>query len=176
MITICNARKCCQWLSLRARANQYKFSERMSEDIESPIQLDVDNKEDMKIIHSTYYPHILRREEQYIEEGSFMHHCVATYSDKDRSIIISLRTNDSSDRVTCEFDCQTGNLIQARHFCNAQPPPHMDYVIVEYLLPKAKKYARLGLLHALEKIKVPIMINGVEVKKEEPTYYNYLDF
>jgi len=155
---------------------EYKFSERMSEDIESPIQLDVDNKEDMKIIHSTYYPHILRREEQYIEEGSFMHHCVATYSDKDRSIIISLRTNDSSDRVTCEFDCQTGNLIQARHFCNAQPPPHMYYAIVEYLLPKAKKYARLGLLHALEKIKVPIMINGVEVKKEEPTYYNYLDF
>ena len=115
---------------------------------------------------------ILKREEEYMEEGSFMHHCVATYSDKDRSIIISVRTIDSSDRVTCEYDCQSGKLIQARHFCNKQPPADIEMAIEE-LSKKVEKYARMGILHCIEKKKVPVKINGVEVQKTEPT--NFLD-
>jgi len=159
---------------------EYKFNEKMSEDVERPLPLKINLgsesepsfAEDMGI---SFYPVILKREEDYIEEGSFMHHCVATYADKEKSIIISVRTKDSTDRVTCEFNCQDGMLIQARHFCNRQPPADIEHVIINDLSPKVKKYARLGLLHASEKLKVPLKINGVEVKKEEPTRLFGLD-
>ena len=95
-----------------------------------------------------------------------MHHCVASYSDKDKSIIISIRTEDKSDRVTCEFDCQTGSLIQSRHFCNNQPPEDMAMAVIE-LTKKTKSHARLGLLNSISKQKVPIKINGVEVKSTQ---------
>jgi hypothetical protein len=93
-----------------------------------------------------------------------MHHCVATYSDKQKSIIVSIRTKDGKDRVTCEFHCQDGKLIQARHFCNKQPPADM-MLAVEQLSIKTKKFARLGILHSIEMKKVPIIINGIEVDK-----------
>jgi hypothetical protein len=160
---------------------EYKFNEKMVEDVEKPIPLKINLgtetepalAEDMGI---SFYPVILKREEEYIEEGSFMHHCVATYADKEKSIIISVRTHDEQDRVTCEFNCQDGMLIQARHFCNRQPPADIEHVIINDLSRKVKKYARLGLLHAAEKIKVPLKINGVEVKKEEPTRLFGVDF
>ncbi len=163
---------------------EYKFTEKMVKDIEIPIPLKINvgteetplYGEDLDI---SFYPHILKREEEYVEEGKFMHHCVASYADKEKSIIISLRTKDLTDRVTCEFDCQTGQLIQARHFCNRQPPADMEYIITGELSKKVKKYARLGLLHASEKLKVPVKINGVEVKKTEPTRFGvgpYLPF
>jgi hypothetical protein len=45
---------------------------------------------------------------------------------------------------------------------------------IEQLKPKIVKYARLGILHSLEKKKVPVKINGIEVipeKKEvKPDY------
>jgi hypothetical protein len=140
---------------------EYQFADKMVNDIETPIDLKIEmgNNEFGEI---TFYPHILKREEEYDEEGKFMHHCVATYSDKEKSIIISVRTQNKQDRVTCEFDCQTGNLIQARHFCNKQPPADIELAIVK-LKEKTKYYARMGILHSLEKKKVPIKINGVEI-------------
>jgi hypothetical protein len=149
---------------------EYKFSEKMIEDVERPIPLKINlpNYGDTGV---SFYPHVLKREEEYIEEGKFMHHCVASYADKEKSIIISVRTEDSMDRVTCEFDCQTGRLIQSRHFCNRQPPADIEHVIINDLSEKVKKYARLGLLHASEKLKVPVKINGVEVIKKEPTRF-----
>lgn len=163
---------------------EYKFNEKMVEDVEKPIPLKVNLGTEVEPIYGedlgvSFYPTILKREEEYIEEGDFMHHCVASYSDKDRSIIISVRTEDGTDRVTCEFNCQDGMLIQARHFCNKQPPADIEHVIINDLSPKVKRYARLGLLHASEKIKVPVKINGIEVKKETPTSlfgYTFEDF
>jgi hypothetical protein len=144
---------------------EYVFSDKMVNDIEKPIDLKIDlgdgNHGDI-----TFFPYILKREEDYSEEGSFMHHCVASYSDKDKSIIISIRTEDKSDRVTCEFDCQTGSLIQSRHFCNNQPPEDMAMAVIE-LTKKTKNHARLGLLNSISKQKVPIKINGVEVKSTQ---------
>lgn len=153
---------------------EYKFNQNMVDDVEKPIPLKVNiGTEDNPIygqdLNISFHPTVLKREEEYIEEGKFMHHCVASYADKERSIIISVRTEDKTDRVTCEFDCQTGNLIQARHFCNKTPPADIEHVIINDLSPKVKKYARLGLLHASEKLKVPVKINGIEVKKTEPT-------
>lgn len=157
---------------------QYTFSPKMLEEIEKPVTIelkvpqeigpdDIENLPDM-IVSGTFYPFILKTESDYQEEGSFMHHCVASYSDKDKSIIVSIRTKDKSDRITCEIDTQTGNCLQARHFCNKQPPEDMAMVLEE-LKPKFKKLARFGLLNSVEKKKVPIKINGIEIvpdKKE----------
>ncbi len=144
---------------------EYTFSDKMVNDVEKPIELKID-LEDNKFGNITFYPFILKREEDYSEEGSFMHHCVASYSDKDRSIIVSIRTQDKSDRVTCEFDCQTGSLIQSKHFCNGQPPEDIAMAVVE-LTKKTKGYARLGLLNSISRQKVPIKINGIEVTPEQ---------
>ena len=143
---------------------EYVFDDKMINEIEKPIDVDItlDNDRHEKI---TFYPYILKREEDYAEEGMFMHHCVASYSDKDTSIIISIRNQDGSDRITCEFNCQNGICLQSRHFCNGIPPGDMDLAL-DILKPKVKYFASLGLLHASEKRKVPVKINGVEIKPE----------
>lgn len=140
---------------------EYVFVDKMVDDVEKPVtvKIDLENGEFGEI---TFYPHILKREEEYGEEGDFMHHCVATYADKYKSIIVSIRTENQQDRVTCEFDCQTGRLIQARHFCNRQPPGDME-LAVQQLEVKTKYYARMGLLHSLETKKSPVKINGIEL-------------
>lgn len=157
---------------------EYRFADKMVEDVESPIKVKINLGDDDNPMWVTpeYYPHILKREEEYDEEGRFMHHCVASYSDKDRSIIVSVRTEDAKDRVTCEFDCQTGNMIQARHFCNAQPPADIALAI-EQLRKKATTYARMGILHCIERKRVPVKINGIEVipEKKEPIAQSAFD-
>lgn len=143
---------------------EYIFDDKMVNEIQKPIDVDITLPDG---VHEkiTFYPYILKREEDYAEEGSFMHHCVATYSDKQQSIIISIRNHDGSDRITCEFSGQNGICIQARHFCNGVPPGDMDLAL-DILKPKVKKFASLGLLHSTEKRKVPVKINGVEIKPE----------
>lgn len=145
---------------------EYVFNDKMVSEIEKPItiELNIGDDEKPEIVTETFYPYILKREEEYSEEGTFMHHCVATYSDKDVSMIISLRTKDASDRVTCEFTTQTGFLVQARHFCNQRPPEDMMMAVDELKL-KTVKYARLGLLNCVEKRKTQVKINGIEVPK-----------
>ena len=112
------------------------------------------------------YPHILKREEDYNEEGSFMHHCVASYVNTDKSIIVSLRTEHGSNRVTSEFNIQDGRCIQSRHFCNGQPPEEFIDGL-EALKDKIVKHARWGLLNWKEKLRVPVKINGNEIPRED---------
>jgi hypothetical protein len=145
---------------------EYVFNDKMVNEIEKPItiELNVGDETTPQIVTETFYPYILKREEEYSEEGTFMHHCVATYSDKDKSIIVSVRTKDGNDRVTCEFTTQTGQMVQARHFCNRQPPEDI-MLAIDQLKVKTLKYARLGLLNCLEKKKTQVKINGIEVPK-----------
>ena len=157
---------------------EYQFVDKMVNDVELPIKVKINLNDDElnpEWVTPEFYPYILKREEDYDEEGNFMHHCVASYSDKEKSIIVSVRTEDKKDRVTCEFDCQTGTLIQARHFCNKQPPADIE-LAVNILKEKTKHYARMGLLHSLDKKKVPVKINGVEIIPEvkEPRRVNEL--
>jgi len=148
---------------------EYEFNEKMVEDVETPIEVLKDKE---KI---TLYPHILKREEEYAEEGAFMHHCVGTYADRQSSIIISLRTEDKSDRVTSEFLTQTGMRVQSRHFCNADPPEYFK-IALELLCDKTNKYARYGMLNSLSKKKVRAKINGIEVKSEIPPPRTDIEF
>ena len=110
-------------------------------------------------------PYVLTREEEYIEEGKFMHHCVASYAETDTSMIVSLRTDDEQDRVTCEFQISNGNLIQARYFSNATPPKQFEYII-ESVTDLVRIHARFGTLNWLKKDRVPIKINGIEIAPE----------
>ena len=154
---------------------QYFYPEETIRQIQQPIKVFKSIKIGPTLMgtdmddYTTITPFVLTREEEYIEEGKFMHHCVATYAETDTSMIISLRTEDEQDRVTCEFQISNGNLIQARHFSNAQPPKQFEYVI-ESLTDLVRIHARFGTLNWLKKDRVPIKINGVEIppEKREP--------
>ena len=139
----------------------YVYNERTLHELESPI-LCMKNDEELH----TLYPFILKRDEDYEEEGSIMKHCVSSYSNKEKSMIISLRNEDNTDRITIEYDISTEIRKQARHIWNANPPKiYEDGILLLDL--KVKELARLGLLNWTEKIKVPIKINGVEVLDED---------
>lgn len=148
---------------------EYEYDIKTINDIEKPIDamLNVGTEEEpiLSDLKMKIYPHILKREEDYSEEGSFMHHCVASYADKDRSMIISLRTENQMDRVTCEYDIQTGRCLQERYFCNGKPPEQYELAL-KYLKTKIEKHARFGTLNWKEKKKVPIKINGVQISLE----------
>lgn len=155
---------------------QYIFEDKTIKEIEEPIKsfksieigagLMGTDMDDFKV----YKPYILKREEEYIEEGLFMHHCVASYVDHDKSLIVSIRNEDASDRVTCEFSIQTGKMIQARHFCNKQVPEEFENSL-EIVQDKIRLHARFGTLNWKEKKKVAYQINGKEVKEEGPRSY-----
>lgn len=75
---------------------------------------------------------LLKSEIEYNEEGAYMHHCVASYIANIHSIIISIRDKNCNDRVTCEIDVRTGKIIQAKYYCN-QEPPEKFMKPIEYL-------------------------------------------
>jgi hypothetical protein len=147
---------------------QYFYPEKTIKEIEEPIEIEGVEK---------IIPHVLTREEEYIEEGKFMHHCVASYAEKDTSMIVSLRTEDKLERVTCEFKIQNGNLTQSRYFSNAQPPPNFIDAI-DYVSHIIRTHARFGTLNWNKKEKVPIKINGIEIppEKREPVKFLGFDF
>ena len=128
----------------------------------------------------SYYPVVLKREEEYTEEGSFMHHCVAGYANKERSMIISVRTEEDSRRVTNEFNIEDGRLIQSKHFYNAVPPP--DFITpLEVVAQRVQNLTRIGKLGWTSKEKVRVKINGIELSDEailrlterNPAYNNW---
>ena len=141
---------------------EYLYDEKVLSDLERPLNC----LKDENSLH-VLYPCVLKREEDYKEEGSFMHHCVASYSDKDKSIIISLRTESGMDRVTCEFDIQSGRCLQQRSFCNAYPPSYFEDGLL-LLSQKVEQYSRWGTLNWKEKKKVPVKVNGIEIMQELP--------
>jgi hypothetical protein len=154
---------------------QYFYPEETVRQIQLPIKVfkSIDIVSGMKGTdmdnNISIYPYVLTREEEYVEEGKFMHHCVASYAETDTSMIVSLRTEDKSDRVTCEFNISDGRLIQAKHFSNAQPPKYFEHAI-DAISDLTRLHARFGTLNWLKKDKVPIKINGVEIplEKREP--------
>ena len=138
-------------------STEYVFDNRMVRKVEEPMNVISDG-----LIQQIFTPHILKRDEEYSEEGSYMHHCVASYANKESSIVISLRTDDEKDRVTCEFDKKTGECIQERHFCNRIPPEHFTEPL-RLLRGRVKKFSTQRLLIHLETKKVRVKINGKEV-------------
>ena len=149
---------------------QYFYPEKTLNDIQETIEVIKKSDDDSEHVLATIKPLVLTREEEYIEEGKYMHHCVASYAEKDQSMIVSLRTINSNDRVTCEFSISNGRLIQARYFSNANPPSYFDEAIL-HITDIIKLHARFGTLNWYKKDKVPVKINGVEIDitKRGPT-------
>jgi hypothetical protein len=151
---------------------QYFYHEETIRQIQQPIKVfkSIDIGTGLKGTdmddYITITPFVLTREEEYIEEGKFMHHCVASYAETDTSIIVSLRTEDEQDRVTCEFKINDGRLVQSRYFSNGEPPKHYQNAI-DNVNDIVRLNARFGTLNWLKKERVPIKINGIEIKKED---------
>ncbi len=137
---------------------EYIFDKRLIDTIQEPIKTD-DN---------IFYPVLLKQDVEYSEEGSHMHHCVASYSNKEISIIISLRKDDpfGTERVTNEFDVRDKSCLQSRYFCNAAPPENFLEALDTL---KQKIFEYKGSIKSLEKREVPLVINGKQVQpKVEP--------
>ena len=94
-----------------------------------------------------------------------MHHCVATYADRENSIIVSLREDSAfgSERVTSEFNAMDKNCVQSKYFCNAKPPERFGEALA---ILKNKVLSYPYSIKSIGKEKVPLVINGIEVKKE----------
>ena len=128
----------------------YKFNPYMVKDIETPLG-----------INGEYVPYILKDENDYHEEGKHMRHCVGSYYDKDKSIIVSLRSN--GDRWTTEFETKEGTLIQCLGKQNTPPPQYILDMIRGNLLKKTRTWSRAKKLKCMEKIITPLKINGIEI-------------
>lgn len=138
-------------------STEYIYDNRMVRKVEESM-----NIVGVDLIQKIFIPHILKRDEEYSEEGTYMHHCVAGYANKETSIVISIRTDNDKDRVTCEFDKKTGECMQERHFCNRIPPEHFTEPL-RILRKRVKQFSSQRLLNHLETKKVRVKINGKEV-------------
>lgn len=138
---------------------EYTFTKKMVTHIEQPIIGHVNDGD--TVVATAYYPVLLKNDGQYSEEGSHMHHCVASYADREQSIIISIRegSTEGRERVTCEFNLQK-HLVQAKYFCNAPPPDRFNQ-IVDKLAHKIHFYS--GSIKSTGKEKVPLVIDGFEI-------------
>jgi len=136
---------------------RYNFDAALIKAIEEPIKMD-------DII---FYPYILKLDNEYGEEGSHMHHCVASYADRENSIIVSLREDNvyGSERVTSEFSAITKECVQSKYFCNAVPPERFNHPLT-ILKERISKYKKS--IKSTSKEKIPLIINGVEIKAPEP--------
>lgn len=151
----------------KGRVIEYIFDDELIEKMEEPIVTYIEtfadeySKDVIRNKH-VHYPVLLKREEEYSEEGMFMHHCVGGYADKEKSIIVSLRTEDTSDRVTSEFAVSNGQCVQSRHFCNARPPEHFKQSL-QILIERVNSLSYKDGLKYKEKKMVPVKINGIQI-------------
>ncbi len=151
---------------------KYVFEDKLIKHIEKPIV--VKNMDDEII--GTFYPVLLKIDGEYTEEGGHMHHCVASYADKERSIIVSLREDNAlgHERVTCEYDVRDKGCVQEKYFCNAKPPERFETALV-ILQDRILGYK--GSIKSISKERIPLVINGVQLAvKEETSFIDFLDF
>jgi|694.fasta_scaffold34623_7 hypothetical protein len=151
---------------------KYVFEDKLIKHIEKPII--VKNLDDE--IMGTFYPVLLKIDGEYTEEGGHMHHCVASYADKEKSIIVSLREDNvlGNERVTCEYDVRDKGCVQEKYFCNAKPPERFETALV---ILQDRILAYKGSIKSISKERIPLVINGVQLAvKEENLLPNFLDF
>jgi hypothetical protein len=137
---------------------QHTYETKLIKCVEETMQVLLNNLE-----FTSFYPVILKTEDEYTEEGAHMHHCVAGYVDRENSIIISIRKDDvmGNERVTCEFNAKTKELVQAKYFCNGKPPEVFNLPL-KTLISRIKSYK--GIISPIGTKRIPLVINGVEME------------
>jgi hypothetical protein len=120
----------------------------------------------LKAIKRVFEPKLLRSSQEYFEEGCYMSHCVGGYVENDYSIIVSLRLGE--ERVTCEYAIKDRRCVQSRYFHNQNPP-----VYFEKALKSLNDRIRMipVPISPIDRKRVPIVINGVQVKPEVPIVF-----
>jgi hypothetical protein len=149
---------------------EYIFEQNIIDYIEEPIKIfkSIDIGPGLKGTdmdsYELYYPVLLRKDIEYSEEGAHMHHCVASYIDTETSVIVSLRhlSLEGHERVTSEFKTHRYDCIQSRYFCNATPPEHFERPL-NILKERIEKWQTTKPIKSLEKVRIPLIINGKEV-------------
>ncbi len=149
--------------------------------MENTIQLDGDK----------YFVKVLKNDNDYFEEGQVQHHCVRTYLDKYKSIIVSIRKDHENgmERMTCEFVTQSKtnhsvpitdysdapSLVQARMKYNKNP--ENDWEVVMRLVRKEfLDYVCKPKNNARPVIKITnSLTNHTNVLKYEPLTDTYLN-
>ena len=112
----------------------YLYPDNFLNHIEKPIELDGEK----------YFVKVLKTDTDYFKEGQIQHHCVRTYLDKYKSIIISIRKTHEKgmERMTCEFltnseitnpnlikdYSNTPTLVQARMKYNKNPEGNWEVI------------------------------------------------
>tara|TARA_B100002019_G_scaffold73361_1_gene63386 strand:- start:7 stop:1902 length:1896 start_codon:yes stop_codon:yes gene_type:complete len=101
----------------------YLYPDNFLNHIEKPIQLEGE----------TYFIKVLKNDSDYFKEGQIQHHCVRTYLDKYKSIIISVRKNHESgtERMTCEFLTNT-EITNSRYIKDYSNAPTMVQARMKY--------------------------------------------
>lgn len=118
----------------------YLYPDNFLNHIEKPIELDGEK----------YFVKVLKTDTHYFKEGQIQHHCVRTYLDRYKSIIISVRKTHENgmERMTCEFltnseitnphlikdYSNTPTLVQARMKYNKNPEGNWE--VIKRLLRK----------------------------------------
>ena len=101
---------------------RYAYLKTFLELIEQPVTVPYTYSD-----NETFYPVVLKEDIDYFKESEIQNHCVKTYVNSYKSIIISIRKGDinSLDRITCEYrfneNNKTFNLIQKKAKNNEVP-------------------------------------------------------
>lgn len=85
----------------------------------------------------------LRSPMEYVEEGEFMHHCVASYKDRYNSLILSIRDHEENRIATAEVSLRDYSIVQIRGKCNK--PTEYDQeiaVLITQNMPKIRRAHR----------------------------------
>lgn len=153
---------------------EYTFEQRLIDHIEEVIHSPAGFWSDhpggeshyTPLAEQMFYPVILKTDGEYTEEGSHMHHCVASYADREMSLIVSIREGGiyGRERVTCEFNTRTKDLVQAKYFCNAAPPKNFEHAI-EKIVHRINIFR--GSIQSTGKRKIPLVIDGVTIPIKE---------
>jgi hypothetical protein len=123
---------------------QYFYTKTFLENIETPQHIydEIGNVE-------TYYPVVLKQDNDYEQESAIQSHCVKSYINNFTSIIISIRKGNPQnyDRVTCEYRYENSSnrfvSIQKKYKANSVPKDYFKPVLenIDKLLEDfAKKY------------------------------------
>lgn len=72
----------------------------------------------------------LRSVEEFLEEGTYMHHCVYTngYYKRQDCLILSAKDMDGNRIETIEVNLEKFNIVQSRGRCNSRTPLHDEIV------------------------------------------------